>query len=185
MSTTAHTRGEQATQTNETETAGRFVATFVERAGEVSVVFQRALRARFERHLSTVNGQRWYPTADVVAAFQTVAAEAGPATMRKGGMECATAVTYDESVTGVESALATLRTAHAETHRGSAGDYTYDQPGDRSVRVGITDDYPYGEAFAEGVFVQLVREWGPADAIPFAERTSPRRGEAAAWRITW
>ena len=140
MSTTAHTRGERATQTNETETAGRFVATFVERAGEVSVVFQRALRARFERHLSTVNGHRWYPTADVVAAFQTVAAEAGPATMRKGGMECATAVTYDESVTGIESALATLRTAHAEAHRGSAGDYTYDQPGDRSVRVGITDD---------------------------------------------
>ena len=101
MSTTAHTRGERATQTDETETAGRFVATFVERAGEVSVVFQRALRARFERHLSTVNGHRWYPTADVVAAFQTVAAEAGPATMRKGGMECATAVTYDESVTGV------------------------------------------------------------------------------------
>ncbi|ERH12681.1 MAG: hypothetical protein J07HB67_01707 [halophilic archaeon J07HB67] len=152
----------------------------------MSVVFQRALRDRFERHLSAVNGHQWYPTADVVAAFQTVAEEAGPATMRKGGMECAKAVTDDEEVAGVGSALGSLRAAHAEAHRGpTAGDYTYDHPRERSVRVGITGDYPYGAAFAEGVFVQLVRECGPENAIPFAERATPRDEEAAAWRLRW
>ena len=175
-------------RTNGPETAGRFVRSFVERTGEVSVVFQRALRDRFERHLGPVAGRGWYDTAAVIDALETVASEAGPATLRKGGRELARTLD-DCDARNVTDAITALSSAHADAHRthgdGSVGQYTAGTVSDRSVRVAVSADYPYPPAFAEGVFLRVAREFGPPDAVPFAERTTSRDDETAAWRLVW
>jgi hypothetical protein len=187
VTTTDSTALDDSSETTQrAEVAGRFVTTFVEGAGEVSTVFRRVLRESFERHLGAVESEQWYEVPAVVDAFEALAEEAGPATMRKGGMECAKIVEFDSRVGDIAGALAALQTAHADAHHGpTAGNYTYDEPTERSVRVGITADYPYGADFAEGVLLQTVREFGPVDGVPVAERTAARDDEAAAWTLTW
>lgn len=174
--------------TTDPATAGQFVAAFVERTGEVSVVFQRALRDRFERHLGSVAGRGWYDTAAVAAALRTVADEAGPATLRKGGREWARTLDDCDART-VTDALAALSSAHADIHRtrgdGSVGRYRAGTVSDRQVRVAVSDDYPYPPAFAEGVFLRVARAFGPPDAVPSVERTTVRGDETAAWRLAW
>jgi hypothetical protein len=169
---------------------GRYIVAFVESAGEVSPVFEQKVRQIFENHLSGVDSGKWYRTGDVAAAFAEINDTVGAATMKKGGVESARAVPWPDDTDTVGTALQTVQEMHREAFRDSelenpAGNYTCRDIGDRVAHVGITEGFPFAPVFAEGVFEQIGRQFGPEDGLVQLETTTPHDDEAAAWEMTW
>jgi hypothetical protein len=169
---------------------GQYVVAFVESAGEVSPVFERKVRDIFSKHLGDVSAEAWYPLPDLIAAFDEIEEEIGTKTMRQGGREAAAAIPWPDGVDSPEAAHQVLFEAHQDAYREStrenpAGNYTVEIDGDRSATVGVLDGYPYPRSFAAGVFKYIFSEFGPEDAAPRLEETTPNPEQSAAWTVTW
>lgn len=174
----------------DSEADGRYVVAFVESAGEVSPVFQRKVTDMFEKHLPSLDADEWYRTEDVVLAFNEVNEEIGSKTMEQGGVESARAIPWPDSVSTLSDALDLLIKQHRDAYRNSSqknpgGNYTVEVRDDSSARVGILEGFPYGSAFARGVFKQVAGEFSPAGAQPTLEPVEPDADESHAWELTW
>lgn len=178
-------------QYGEAEVHGRYVASFIESAGEVSPVFERKVREIFDNHISgEITYDEWYPISDVSDAFHRVLREVGESTMREGGAASARQVPWPEEVTAVSDGLQRLDQMHQDSSRGGtspepAGSYTIDIRGDRSARVAVTEDWPYTAPEAEGVLKGVVDSLGDERAVPTINETDTRSGELAAWDLSW
>ncbi|MFB6243726.1 MAG: hypothetical protein ABEH80_06480, partial [Halobaculum sp.] len=105
-------------------------------------------------------------------------------------VESARAVPWPDDIDTVGTALQTVQEMHREAFRDSelenpAGNYTCRDIGDRVAHVGITEGFPFAPVFAEGVFEQIGRQFGPEDGLVQLETTTPHDDEAAAWEMTW
>lgn len=174
----------------EAESIGKYMLSFIESAGEVSPVFERKVKGIFEDHLGDIRADEWYSVEAVDAAFDTVNEEIGSKTMEEGGREAFSAVVFPDSVETVDEAIEHLQETHRDSYRGSSqlnpgGNYTFEREGDRTARVGMTVGIPTGPGFVKGVFDQLIRDFGPADASPRFETIDTRDHEKAAWGVTW
>ncbi len=172
----------------DSEGDGRYVASFVEAAADVSPVFERRVEAVFDEVLGGADTDEWYRTGDIVTAFERLEQEAGEKTMEKGGRAAAKAVPWPDGVAGVEERLAFLDDAHRDAYRDSemdapGGGYTFESTGDRSARVGLTDAYPYPDSFGRGAFKGVVDT--TVGTMPVLEHVSSRDGERSAWKMEW
>jgi hypothetical protein len=168
---------------------GQYVVAFIESAGEVSPVFQRKVRSIFEKHLSGINADQWYPVEDLAAAFEEIDRDVGEQTLEQGGIESTRTAPYPDHVSSPEEAFEALIEVHRAAYRNGtgkdpAGNYTCEVSG-RSARVGILEGYPYPPAFAKGVFKQIPRRFGNDDASPTLDSVEPRPSEICAWEMQW
>jgi hypothetical protein len=174
----------------ECEGDGRYLMAFIESAGEVSTVFERKLRSMAEERFDTLAADEWYRLGDMADLYQQVEDEVGEATMRQGGAENARAIPWPDDLNSVEDGLAFLNEAHENATRGSdreypAGRYTIEMQGERSVRFGVTEAFPWPASFAEGAIQGIVSDLGPADARTSVTETATNSEERAAWEVTW
>jgi hypothetical protein len=172
------------------EVGGQYIIAFIESAGEVSPVFERKVRGIFEKHLPTVDADTWYQTAEVVAAYDEVNDQIGDKTMEQGGVESAKAIPWPDGVTTVQGALETLQTMHRQAYRGSShenpgGNYAVKDVGEGSAHLGTLEGFPYGSAFARGVFRQVIRDFASGSVSPKFSETTPEPDEDVAWTVTW
>jgi hypothetical protein len=174
----------------DSEVNGRYLAAFVESAGEVSPVFERKVRQIFERHLPPIEEGEWYRTEPVATAFDDVQEEIGPKTMKEGGIEGTKAVPWPDDIESIPEALTFLQQAHREAYRNSsmenpAGNYTFTETDERAMLVGITEGFPAPPGWAEGVFEYVAKEFGPEDASVRLTEKTPDDDQAAAWELLW
>lgn len=177
-----------------TEGQGLYVLSFFDSAGEVSPVFEKKARELFsEYNLEDVQPNEFYSGAKISDAFFDVVNEVGEKTMRQGGVQMGKDVPWPDGVDTPHEGLTTINAVHQEAARSTgtepgnieypAGQYTYEQTGPSAARVGITENYPYPEVMAEGVFVGIVD--GLGGSSPDIESADARDNEISAWSIEW
>jgi hypothetical protein len=169
---------------------GRYLVAFVESARTVSPVFGQRVVALAEQYFDDLSTDEWYRLGDMRALYEELHEQVGDETIRRGGEENAKAIPWPDGVSTVADGLAVLNEMHQEATRGSdepypAGRYTIDLRGDREVRLGVTEAFPWPAPFVEGGARGIVDDLGPADASPTLERISPEPHERAAWLLTW
>lgn len=172
----------------EAELNGRYVAGFVESAGEVSPLFERKLRDIFDEHVSGVDADSWYRIGDLEDAFREILAETGEETMVEGGIEAARRLPFPDDVETLCDAVGRLNELHTNAHRNSnleypAGRFTIDFRSETSLRGGITTGYPYTAPIIEGVYTGTIQRF--TDSVPVSESVESHSAEADAWLFTW
>jgi hypothetical protein len=173
------------------EATGMYMVAFVEAAGEVSPIFERKARQKFETHLGELNAEGWYPMDDVVDAFEDILVSVGPKTMEQGGVVAAETLPLDDGL-ALRDALAGLNELQTseQTYRNSdrdapGGEYLFEVHDDASARLSVSEAWPLTEPYAKGVFKGVVERWGGPDASPNFTDASPRSDESAAWTVEW
>jgi hypothetical protein len=169
---------------------GAYLVAFIESAGEVSTVFERKIREMAEDRFGTVSAEEWYPLGEWADLYKEVMDEVGENTMKKGGKENGKAIEWPEDVNSVEGALGVVNELHQDSTRNSgqeypAGRYVIDMQGPRSVRVGITEAFPWPKPFVPGVIEGIIEDIGPEDAIISGNEVEPEANERAAWEFSW
>lgn len=177
-----------------TEGRGLYLISFFESAGAVSAVFEKKARELFEEYgLENVEPDEFYPGDDISDAFADVVEDVGARTMRQGGEQMGADVPFPPEVDSPQAGLQTIDAVHQEAARATddapadlerpAGRYTCEVTGETSVHVGITENYPFPEIMAEGVFVGIVEDLGGTSAR--ISEDTPRGEEKTAWEISW
>lgn len=183
-----------ASSTHHHEGQGLYILSFFESAGEVSPVFEKKARELFAEYgLEDVEPDEFYPGGRISDAFFDVVDSVGEMTMRQGGEQMGRDVPWPPGVDEPHEGLATIDAVHQEAARASkdapasiqrpAGGYTHERLGPSSAHVGITENYPYPQIMAEGVFVGIVEGLGVRSAT--ISETTPQGDEIAAWEISW
>jgi hypothetical protein len=177
-----------------TQGQGLYLLSFFESAGEVSPVFEKKARELFSEYgLEDVEPEEFYPGDKISDAFFDVVNDVGDKTMQKGGKQMGLDVPWPEGVDDPHAGLQTIDAVHQEAARTTddapadlerpAGGYTYEQTGDTSAHVGITENYPYPSVMAEGVFLGIVNGLGASSATITDD--TPKGDEKSAWEISW
>lgn len=170
------------------ELDGKYVAAFVESAGEVSPMFEQEVRSIFAEYVDVIDADAWYRIGDVEHAFRDILDQVGDAPMVEGGIRAAHRHEYPEWVERVRDASDVLNDLHKEGHRNSeleypAGRYTIEWRSEDCFRGGITTGYPYTPPVIKGVYKGMVQNL--TGKIPSAKAVERRSGEASAWLFTW
>lgn len=178
------------------ESAGLYLLSFFESAGEVSPVFEKKARELFDEHgLSDIQPNEHYPTDKVVSAFQNVVDEIGSETMFQGGKQMGSDVPFPEEVTGPHQALQFMDAAHLEANRPRAdapdrverpgGGYTYEQLGPNSARFGITEDFAFPAELGKGGAIGAIKNFVGDTTRVNATEVDAADNEKLAWEISW
>ena len=172
---------------NKAEVDGAYVAAFTQQAGEVSPVFEQKVQQVFESELGGVEGDEWYPVEDVIEAFEQILEQAGEKTMERGGVSAGESLPWPDGVDTVAEGLATLDQMHQAAYRGGgegppAGEFTVEVES-RTARVGITEGYPYPDAYARGALSGAVQSLA-GSRVDISE-TDARGAERTAWTVEW
>lgn len=174
----------------EAEAIGRYMAGFVEAAGEVSPVFERKAQEMFDKHLGRLEADEWYRLGDCAAAFEEILDQVGPNTMKRGGVAGAEALPLEADLSVAEALAGLNELQTGSVYRNSemdapAGRYIFEVNDDRTGRFAVSEAWPLTEPYAEGVYTGVVNEWGPEDAQPRLESVTPEGDEQFAWRAEW
>lgn len=170
------------------EATGKYMYSFVEAAGEVSSIFEKKTREMFEKHLGELEPDGWYNLGDTATAFHAIRDEVGAHTMVNGGKAAGEALPFPDD-TELEEAIELLIETNQEVYRNSdmeypAGTYLYEIDG-RSGRFAVDEAYPLTKHFAKGVYIALIEQYGPEDAIPSFDEVEPEGDEQFAWEVDW
>jgi len=170
------------------ELDGKYVAAFVESAGDVSPIFERKVRTIFEEQIDEIDADSWYRIGNIEPVFEEILGQVGENTMIQGGIWAAHRHEYPEWVDSLRDATAVLNDLHKAGHRNSnleypAGKYTIEWHSETAFRGGITTGYPYTPPVIEGVYRGMIRNLvGNGPSVEAVER---RSGEAGAWLFSW
>jgi hypothetical protein len=170
------------------EADGEYIAAFAAQAGEVSPVFEKKVRNVFEQEIGGAEPDEWYAVADIVRAFEKIEDKAGERTLEQGGIATGKALPWPEGVDSVADGLATVNDLHLAAYRNSdadvpAGQFTFESVGDESARVGVTEGYPYPDAYARGALKGAVSDL--TGSSPDVTETDTHGDERTAWRVEW
>lgn len=143
--------------------SGKYVAAFVQSAGEVSAVFEKKAQETLSAHgIDDPDPEEFYDDAAFGAALAEIEETAGERTVRQAGQKM---IAVNESVVSQSSAVAGLETMadqHAGIHRdysvAEAGGYEVVSTGDRTCRVDVLGDYPFPLSLPHGAIEGTVRE---------------------------
>lgn len=142
--------------------SGKYVAAFVQSAGEVSAVFEKKAQETLASHgIEDPDPEAFYDDAEFGAALAEIEEKAGERTVRQAGQKM---VAVNEPIVSQSSAVAGLETMaeqHAGIHRDysvtEAGGYEIVSTGDDTCRVDVLGDYPFPLSLPHGAIEGTVR----------------------------
>ncbi|SDJ79905.1 hypothetical protein SAMN05216226_109125 [Halovenus aranensis] len=175
----------------EAKVSGRYVVPFAEAAGEVSPVFERKVRDTFEERIGELASDGWYQTEAVRDSYYAILERVGSQTMISGGEQTARGLSFDSGLSVFEAferlnALQVSDEVYRDTTQDKpAGEYTFERRGERSGRLGVTNEYPYPQPFVKGIYTGIIKQWGPEDSIPTFEQIAEDTDERFAWKTEW
>ncbi|MEZ3117187.1 hypothetical protein RYH80_14825 [Halobaculum sp. MBLA0147] len=143
--------------------SGKYVAAFVQSAGEVSAVFEKKAQETLASHgIEEPDPEGYYDDAEFGAALAEIEEKAGERTVRRAGQKM---IAVNEPIVSQSSAVAGLETM-AEQHAGIHRDYSVAEAGgydvlstsDDSCRVDVLGDYPFPLSLPHGAIEGTVQQ---------------------------
>lgn len=176
---------------SEAEVTGRYVVEFVESAGAVSPVFERKIRSLLEeKGIDDPQPDDWYRAESFVAAVEEVASSIGEKTIFEAGVQMGNAVPQPDGVTTPVEALRAVDESHQAAYRNArtqypAGQFTFERLGDRTVRMGVTENWPYPKETMTGNLKGVVQSTANETAIVEISDAEPTGNELYAVEVSW
>lgn len=178
----------------ETEITGRYVNSMVESTGKVSPVFKRKMEELLEEYgIDDPDPEAWYSAESFAEAVERVADEIGDKTVSEAGKQMGRDVPKPPEVESPHDVLGQMHDQHYQSYRnverGSIGGYTYERIDDTTVRLGVTEGFPYPTGIALGAPIGITEDItgnSVSTEDVTTEPTDPEKSpEREAYELSW
>jgi hypothetical protein len=176
------------------EITGRYVNSMVESTGKVSPVFRRKMEELLEEYgISDPDPEAWYNAASFAEAVDRVADEIGNKTVSEAGKQMGEDVPKPPDVESPHDVLEQMHDQHYKSYRnverGSIGGYTYERIDDTTVRLGVTEGFPYPMGIARGATIGIAADITgntvSTESVPTKPTGPDKSPEMEAYELSW
>ena len=169
---------------------GEFVDGFIQAVVEISPAFERKIRdVLAENGIEEPRAGETYPADYVIDSINQLAEDVGPKTTTRIAVNQIRIPDWPEGIDDVEQALDAsddmYRGAYIDFDRDRLGAFRFEKTGAGRGRGAVTEDFPYPEAFAEGIFEGTLKEFTSESSLPTVSETETRADEKAAFELRW
>ena len=169
---------------------GEFVNGFVAAVVEISPAFeQQILDILAENGIENPAPQETYPANDVISSISQLAEDVGPKTTSRIAVHQIRIPEWPREIDTVEKALFSIddmyQDAYVDFNRRYMGEFRFEKTGNSEGRGAVTEEFPYPESFAEGIFKGSLTKFASQNSLPTVSETDTKTDEKAAYELRW